>query len=483
VQILQYAVRPAILCKYFGQLCIVLAALSVVPFAVSLIFKDYLVSIRYGVVIGSVLAVGLCCSRLKSSAKMQNNEAMVITALIFLFSPLVMIWPVMGSGLTFADALFETISAVTTTGLSTAATLTDKSQSFLFSRAWIQWVGGLGIVVLSMAILIQPGVTAKRLDIADSFDDDIIGGTRAIAKNTLIIYSLLTLAGILLLLLLGTDWFSSVLYMLAAVSTGGFSPHDASLQGLDSGYARAVVIGFSMAGAVTLIVYYRVFHRGWRAAVSDRQIQAFFITAFIVTAVLSCFLWYQEGLAPLNALLHGALNGLSALSTAGFSSLPVNDMENGAKLILIVAMATGGCAGSTAGGIKIIRLLIVFRLIYLLIQRAGAPPQAVLEARLNGKKLGADEILNAMSLVVLFPCIIFFSWLPFLLWGYTPIDSLFEVVSALGTAGISAGITSSDLPVLLKGILCADMLLGRLEIIAWLVIFYPGTWIGLRKET
>ncbi|MDZ7664691.1 MAG: potassium transporter TrkG [Desulfotignum sp.] len=298
MKILQYAVRPAILCKYFGQLCIALAALSVVPFAVSLIFKDYSVSIRYGIVIGSVLAGGFCCSRLKSSAKMQNNEAMVITALIFVFSPLVMTWPVMGSGLNFTDALFETISAVTTTGLSTAATLTDKSQTFLFSRAWMQWVGGLGIVVLSMAILIQPGLTAKRLDIADSFDDDIIGGTRAIARHTLIIYSLLTLTGILLLLLLGTDFFSSVLYVLAAVSTGGFSPHDASLQGLDSGYARAVVIGFSMAGAVSLIVYYRVFHRGWRDAVSDQQIQAFFITAIIITALLSYFSGIRRDLRP-----------------------------------------------------------------------------------------------------------------------------------------------------------------------------------------
>lgn len=482
MKILQYAVRLPILFKYFGQLCIALSALSFVPFAVSLFFKDYLVSTRYGIVIGSVLAVGLVGSRLRTPAKIQNNEAMVITALIFLFSPLVMTWPVMGSGMGFTDALFETVSAVTTTGLSTAASLADKSQTFLFSRAWMQWVGGLGIVVLSMAILIQPGLTAKRLDIADSFDDDIIGGTRAIARSTLIIYSLLTLAGILLLILLGTDWFSSILYVLSAVSTGGFSPHDASLQGLGSGGARAAVIAVSMAGAVPLILYHRAMHQGWRDALSDRQIQAFFIMAMVITGLLSGFLWYQDGLAPLTALAQGTLNGLSALSTAGFSSLPVNDMENGAKLILIVSMAVGGCAGSTAGGIKIIRLLIVFRLIYLLIQRAAAPPQAVLTATLNGKKLEVDEILNAMSLVVLFPCIIILSWLPFLLGGYPPLDSLFEVVSALGTAGMSAGITSSELPVFLKGILCADMLLGRLEIIAWLVICYPGTWIGMRKE-
>ncbi len=176
------------------------------------------------------------------------------------------------------------------------------------------------------------------------------------------------------------------------------------------------------------------------------------------------------------------LNGLSAFSTAGFSSLNVEEMGNGSKLTLIVAMAVGGCAGSTAGGIKIIRLLIVFRLLYLLIQRAGAPTKAVLEARLNGKKLGTDEIFNAVSLVVLFPSIIVLSWLPFLALGYAPMNSLFEIVSAMGTAGLSAGITSPELLLLLKGILCANMLLGRLEIIAWLVLLYPGIWTGLRKE-
>ncbi len=306
MRVLQYAVRLPILFKYFGQLCIALAALTVVPLAVSLFFGDFSVSIRYTVALGCTLVVGLLCSRLKTSEQMQNNEAMAITALIFLFSPLVMTWPVMASGLSFTDALFETISAVTTTGLSTVVTLTDKSQTFLFSRAWMQWVGGLGIVVLSMAILIQPGLAAKRLDIADSFDDDIIGGTRAIARKTFIIYSLLTIAGILLLILLGVDWFVSVLYVLAAVSTGGFSPHDASLQGLHNGYASGVVIALSMAGAVSFIVYYRLFHKDWHDVFFDRQVQAFLIGGVFITAVLSCILWYQDHLDGINALKHGA---------------------------------------------------------------------------------------------------------------------------------------------------------------------------------
>ena len=418
MRVLQYAVRLSIILKYFGQLCMALAALTLVPLAVSLLFGDFSVSIRYSIVISCIFVLGFCCSRLKTSRNMQNNEAMVITTVIFLFSPLVMTYPVMTSGMAFSDALFETISAVTTTGLSTVTTLADQTPTFLFARAWMQWVGGLGIVVLSMALLIQPGLTAKRLDISDSFDDDIVGGTHAIAKRTLIIYSSLTLSGIVLLLMLGVDWFTSVLYILAAISTGGFSPHDSSLQGLQSGYAEGVVIAISMAGAISLIAYYHIYHKGWRNVVCDRQIQAFFTTAVIVTVVLTVLLLYQDGLKGTDALRHGTLNGLSALSTAGFSSMKISEMGDGSKLTLIVAMAVGGCAGSTAGGIKIIRLLIVFRLLYLIIQRAGAPSQAVLEARLNDKKLEANEIFNAVSLVVLFPCIIVVSWLPFLVMGY-----------------------------------------------------------------
>jgi trk system potassium uptake protein TrkH len=468
--------------KYFGQLNVALAALTAVPLLVSLLFGDFSVSRRYALVIAVLLSIGLACSRLRPAQRMQNNEAMVITALIFLFSPLVMIWPVMASGLGFTDALFETVSAVTTTGLSTTDSLVGMSKTFLFSRAWMQWIGGLGIVILCMAALIQPGLTAKRLDISENYDDDIIGGTRAMARRVLTIYSLLTVAGIAFLLLSGVDWFTAILYCLAAISTGGFSPHDTSLSGLPNYPAETVVIMISMAGAISLLLYYRAYDKGWRTIWQDRQIKGFLLSALLVTTILAWLLWYQDGLIWTEALRQGALNGLSALSTAGFAAMDIGDMGDGSKFTLIMAMAVGGSAGSTAGGIKIIRLLILFHMLSLVIQRAGSPSHAVLQARLGERKIEADEMFNAVILFVLFIFTAALSWLPFLALGYAPMDSLFEVISALGTAGLSAGITSRELPSLLKGILCVDMLLGRLEILAWLIFFYPGTWIGLRKE-
>jgi len=214
----------------------------------------------------------------------------------------------------------------------------------------------------------------------------------------------------------------------------------------------------------------------------DPQLQGFLAVSLLMTLLLTYFLWTGGGLNWSEALRHGTLNALSAQSTAGFVSLNIADIDAGSKLVLIFAMVLGGCIGSTAGGIKILRLLILLRLFHLLLQRAGMPKNAVVEARLSGRRLETDEIQNALCLVLVFIIFIALSWLAFVAMGHDPLDSLFEVVSAIGTVGLSAGITGPALHPVLKAVLCADMLLGRLEIIAWLILLSPRTWIGKRLE-
>jgi trk system potassium uptake protein TrkH len=482
MRILTYAVRPLSILKYFGLLCFVMALMTVVPLAASLLFGDFHVGFRYGTVVMGMLVLSAGLMRLPAPKRLQTNEAMVITALIFLFSPLAMSWPMMASGLGFLDALFESISGVTTTGLTTIATVADKPETFLFARAWMQWVGGLGIVVLSLAVMIQPGLVAKRLGDMEDYEEDMIGGTRAHARIVFIVYAALTAIGIVLLGLLNIGWFEAILYCFAAVSTGGFSPHDTSLAALHSHPAQAAIILLSMAGGISLILYQRVFRNGWRVLMDDRQLQGFFIAGLLMTMLLAGSLGIQSGFGWTRALGHGALNALSAQSTAGFASLDISELNAGSKLVLIFSMFLGGSIGSTAGGIKILRLLILMRLLLLLLQRAGMPRNAVAQARLGGRRLQTDEIQNALSLILVYIVCIVVSWLAFVVMGHNPLDSLFEVVSAVGTAGLSAGITAPALQPFLKVVLCVDMLLGRLEILAWLILVYPGTWFGKRLE-
>ena len=478
---LTYSVRFLPVLKYFGQLCIVLALLTLVPLVVSIVLGDYRVALRYTIVVVGVFLMGIFLQRLPTPKRIQTNEAMVVTALIFLFAPMVMTWPIMASGLSFTDALFETISGITTTGLTITASVADKPAIFLFSRAWLQWVGGLGIVILFVATMIRPGLAAKRIGDLEDYEADLVGSTRAHARRVIIVYSILTGFGIILLGMLGAGWFNGVVYSLSAVSTGGFSPHDSSLAGLNSSWLQAMVILLSLAGAIPLVLYFRSFKESGRVLIRDRQLQGILIAGLVAALLMALFLT-QDGFGWIQALRHGVLNAFSAQSTAGFATLDISQLNAGAKLTLIFSMFLGGGVGSTAGGIKILRLLILGQLLFIFLQRPGMPRQAVAEASLGKRRLETDEIQNALSIVFVFLASIGISWLVFVGMGHNALDSLFEVVSAIGTVGLSSGISAPDLHPFLKGVLCADMLLGRLEIIAWIVLFYPRTWIGRRLE-
>ncbi len=254
---LRYAVRFRVVLKYFGQLCLVLAALTLVPLVMSVIFGDTRISLRYGMVIGGLVALGGGLARLRTPTRVQANEGMVLVALMFLFTPLVMAYPMMGFGLSFLDAFFEAVSGVTTTGLSTLATLDGAPSAFLFSRAWMQWYGGLGIVVLSLALVMQPGLLAKGLAVNEVEADDLVGGTKAHTRRVLKVYGALTVIGIVGSLLAGLGLFDAVLYTFAAVSTGGFAPHDGSLATF--GWpAQAWITLLCLAGAIPLTLYHRI---------------------------------------------------------------------------------------------------------------------------------------------------------------------------------------------------------------------------------
>jgi trk system potassium uptake protein TrkH len=254
---LRYAVRFRVVFKYFGQLCLVLAALTLVPLVMSVIFGDTPIGLRYGIVLGGLAAFGAGLARLRAPSRVQANEGMVLVALIFLFTPLVMSYPMMGSGLGFLDAFFEAISGVTTTGLSTKATLVGAPPTFLFARAWMQWYGGLGIVVLSLALVMQPGLVAKGLTVTETETDNLAGGTRAHARRVLKVYGVLTTLGIIGSLSVGVGFFEAVLYTFAAVSTGGFAPHDGGL-GTLGWPAQVWITLLCLAGAIPLTFYHRM---------------------------------------------------------------------------------------------------------------------------------------------------------------------------------------------------------------------------------
>lgn len=475
---LTYAVRGRVVGKYLGQLGLVLALLTLVPLAVALGAGDTAIALRCGEVIAALVVACLPLARLRVTAHVQVNEALVISALAFVLASLVMSWPFMAVGLSFVDAWFEAVSGVTTTGLSTLATVADTPQSFLFARAWMQWYGGLGIAVLWVALLFNHHFAMRRL-VESAGVENLVTTAQLHARRVLIIYASLTVAGIAALLLLRESPLSAVTHVMSAISTGGFSVNDDSLAGM--GAARYAVSLVSLCGAVSLPLYYLLYQKRWASFIRDAELWALLAMTALVCLLLWAFL-LRGGMPSDAALGHALVMGVSAQTTTGFSSLSVLGLDAAAKWVLIVAMFTGGCVGSTAGGIKMLRLLVFGLLFRLSLRRTALPPHAVVEPWLGGRVLEDDDIQRTLLIIGLYGAGVVLSWLPFLLAGYAPLDALLEVVSATGTVGLSSGITRTALEMPLKLVLMADMLFGRVELIALLVVLWPRTWFGKRDS-
>lgn len=481
VSALTFAVRPRVVAKYLGQLAWTLMALTAVPLLVSLLYAEYRFAWRLAAVIVALLLCALPASRLPAPTHIQRNEALVVAALAFLLTPLAMIFPMRAAGLSVIDALFESVSGVTTTGLSILSHVSGQPHTLLFLRAWMQWYGGLGIVVLSLALLIGHHAAARRLA-EPAVGESLATTARLHARRMLAVYTALTLGGYALLWASGLDAFSALTQVLAAVSTGGFSTFDNSLAGLAGWSQRFAVMLLALLGAVPLALYYRAVVQNWREGWRDLELRTLLLATLACSALLAWLLYRDHGGAFPGLIPQALLLGISAQSTTGFSAMPMTELGSGAKWVVILAMSIGGGLGSTAGGVKLLRLLVVLRFMQISLQRTALPEHAVVEPRLMGRPLESDDIVRAMELCLLFGAVVGLSWLAFLVYGYVPLDALFEVVSATGTVGLSTGITRPELEPALKLLLCLDMWLGRLEIVALLVLFYPRTWFGKRGE-
>ncbi len=475
-----YAVRWPVLGCHLGRLALVQAVLTLPPMGVSLWFGEYAAGLRHLTLASFLLGIGWASARRDAPERIRLNEAMVIVSLAFLLSPLLMSWPLAAYGLTPLDAVFEAVSGVTTTGLTILRDVQGQSPGLLFTRAWMQWYGGLGFAVLAVALLVQPALAMRKL-VEPGSGGLLVTSVHMHARRILVIYSCLTSAGVLLIWASGLSPFDALAHAFAAVSTGGFSTFGFGL-GASMPVLSPYAVGFvCLLGAISLPLYHTALQRGPATLLSDPEVHLL-LTALALLS-LALLIWFrQQGMEVGQAAHHGLLMALAAQTTSGFGSLDMSSLDAFPKGLLLLAMATGGSMGSTAGGVKLWRILVLLRLIEQLLRRTAAPEHAVVEPHLAGRRLEGEEMQRTLMVILLFVGLVLPSWLIFLVYGHPPLDALFEVVSAAGTVGLSMGITGPDLPAFLKLVLCLDMLAGRLEILALLVTLYPGTWFGRIRE-
>jgi trk system potassium uptake protein TrkH len=269
---------------------------------------------------------------------------------------------------------------------------------------------------------------------------------------------------------------------MAAVSTGGFSPHNASLAGLNGLPAEVATTMLSFAGSVPLLMYYALYRKRISGKPMTAQLTAILIFG-IAAALLLGLAMATTGLWSLaESVRYAPVMAFSAQTTAGFSNTDITQINPAGKLVLMAAMFIGGGSGSTAGGIKVMRFIMILGLARIMIMRLNMAQHATLPDKILRRPVKDQQIRESLIVVLLFLGVDIVSWGLFLVAGYDPLNSLFEVVSAAGTVGLSAGLSSSGLPDWLKLVLCLDMLVGRLEIVPLLVLVTPRTWVGRRLK-
>ncbi len=403
-------------------------------------------------------------------------EALATASLTFLISAALFVWPFMGFGLRFELAAFEAMSGITTTGLTMVGDIESWPWSAQITRSWLQWCGGFGMVVAALALVMTPGSASRRLGRLGLDERDILASTRARAREVMAVYAALTGACLLSLLIVTGSPVDAAVHALSAVSTGGFSNRADSLESFPV-LTQSIILLFGVTGAVSLALYPALLRSRGRSLLLDRDVHWLLGLIAAGTLLICLFEWIAGPGGSGQSVLALASHVVSAQTNSGFTAAPITGLSSMSVLLIVLAMAIGGDVGSTAGGIKIIRFAILAAVIRLQLLRTQMPPHAVTHVRRHGRKVSHDDIVSVIAVIVLFLALDLFSWLVFLGYGYDPVDSLFEVVSATATVGLSRGITGPDMPVPLIWLQTLNMWFGRLEIIAVLILFWPGTWI------
>jgi len=482
---LMRAARVSVVAGILGRLLVMLALLSLPPALLALGLGGVELALRLGLTLLGLLLVGTALARLQPVDDIQWNEALSVTGLAFLLAAAVMVWPLASAGSDALDAWFEAVSGVTTTGLTMLRGLDQAAPELLFLRAWMQWYGGLGVAVLTVALIMRHHASARRL-LQTTGESLTQAGAREHARLVFLVYAALTAAAIAAVWLSGLPPFSAIVHALAAVATGGFASSDANIAPVPAASA-AVLSVVCVLGAISLPLYASLVKRGPKAMFSEPEVQALLgailVTSLLVAGIDLATRLLSEGWSPAIAVGIGDafVLGVSAQTDTGFSTTDVAALPPSAQLVLMVSMTLGGCTGSTAGGLKLIRLLILMRLIQVALQRTAASQRAVIDVRAGGSRIEPMMITGALQLLGLWLIVVLLGWLAFLMHGHAPLASLFEVVSATANAGLSMGLTAPDLEPSLKVVLTLCMLFGRVEIVALLVVLYLPTWFGRRR--
>ena len=433
----------------------------------------------------SVSAILLIYGRRKKCA-MSRNEGYIVVALSWVFFSVFGMVPYLWGGFipNITDAFFETMSGFTTTGATILDNIESMPHGILFWRSLTQWIGGLGIVCFTIVLLPGFGASSQMLYLSEATGvthNKLCPKTRVMARYIFMVYILLTAVESALLMAGGMGLFDAVCHSMTTTATGGFSTKQASIAYWHSPYIEYVVSLFMLLSAINFSLYIVACKSKWKQLRKNTELKWFACSVGLLTLVISVVLFLNNGYGVEEAFRKSLFQVATCHTSCGFATDDYNLWPPFTWMLLIFAMLSGGCTGSTSGGVKNLRLIIIANCIRNQFRQI-LHPRAVLPVR-AGFPFDNKLVTTVLVFFAAYLSVAFIGWTLLMAFGVDFTEAMSTVISAMGNVGpglasFGPAFSWAALPDAAKWILSSLMLIGRLEIFGFLLIFYRSTWKG-----
>ena len=433
----------------------------------------------------SVSAILLIYGRRKKCA-MSRNEGYIVVALSWVFFSVFGMVPYLWGGFipNITDAFFETMSGFTTTGATILDNIESMPHGILFWRSLTQWIGGLGIVCFTIVLLPGFGASSQMLYLSEATGvthNKLCPKTRVMARYIFMVYILLTAVESALLMAGGMGLFDAVCHSMTTTATGGFSTKQASIAYWHSPYIEYVISLFMLLSAINFSLYIVACKSKWKQLRKNTELKWFACSVGLLTLVISVVLFLNNGYGVEEAFRKSLFQVATCHTSCGFATDDYNLWPPFTWMLLIFAMLSGGCTGSTSGGVKNLRLIIIANCIRNQFRQI-LHPRAVLPVR-AGFPFDNKLVTTVLVFFAAYLSVAFIGWTLLMAFGVDFTEAMSTVISAMGNVGPGLGsfgpaFSWAALPDAAKWILSSLMLIGRLEIFGFLLIFYRSTWKG-----
>lgn len=385
--------------------------------------------------------------------------------------------------LSVADAFFESMSGLTTTGATVITGLDYAPPGILLWRGLLQWLGGLGIIVMALAVLPMLKIGGMQLFKAEGFDtpEKILPRATQISGSLIIIYIIFTLICMVGYYFSGMRWFDAAVHAMTTIATGGYSSHDLSIGHYNNLAIEINCMIFMVIGSIPFLLYLKGFQAGPSKIFADEQVIGFLLTLCFFILILTLYQSWSAQVPWPEALRYTSFNIISIMTGTGYASTDYTQWGAFAVSIMFLVMFIGGCSGSTSCGIKIFRFQVILVAINYRVKTL-IYPNGMFSTNYNGQPIPAQVITSVMNFFFLFILSFFILSLLLELTGLDMVTAMSASASALANVGPGLGPIVGpaghygDLPEIAKWLLSFGMLLGRLELLAVLVLFTPSFW-------